>query len=83
MTGPADPGGITAQLALIYSAVGYLSELEGQDRDLVIGMSQAMLADVIGGRGLQPMAGYAGHYCDVIDTPADAERIAAAMSGEE
>jgi hypothetical protein len=42
-------------------------------------MSQAMLGDVIEGRGLRPLAEYVRHYCDVADSPADADRIAAGI----
>lgn len=67
----------TTQLNRIYFAVEYIANLEGQDRSLVIEMSQAMLNDVIEGRGLSPMIEYVRRYCDVLDSPADAERIAA------
>ena len=40
-------------------------------------MSQQMLSDVIKGCGLEPMLEYVKRYCDVIDGPEDAERIAA------
>jgi hypothetical protein len=74
---PNDPAAaITAQLNRIYAAVDYLTDLEGQDRDLVLEMSQAMLNDVIEGVGLRPMVEYVRHYCDVLDSPAEAERIA-------
>lgn len=73
----SQPDAVTAQLSRILGAVDYLCELEGQDRDLVLEMSQAMLGDVIEGRGLRPMAEYVRHYCDVADSPADADRIAA------
>lgn len=67
----------TAQLSRIYSAVEYMTDLDGQDRTLVIEMSQEMLNDVIEGRGLRPLVDYVRRYCDVIDSPEDAERIAA------
>jgi len=73
MTAPAV---IITQLNSILSAVDYLSDLEGQDKGLVIEMSQAMLGDVSEGRGLRPLVEYVGRYCDVIDSAADAERIA-------
>jgi hypothetical protein len=73
-----EPAGVTTtQLNRIYFAVEYLANLEGQDRSLVIEMSQAMLNDVIEGRGLAPMADYLRRYCDVLDGPEDAERMAA------
>lgn len=75
MSQPAD---VTAtQLNRIYFAVEYMAALEGQDHALVIEMSQAMLNDVIEGRGLAPMIDYVKMFCDVIDGPEDAERIAA------
>lgn len=67
----------TTQLTRIYWAVEYMTNLEGQDHTLVIEMSQAMLNDVIEGRGLAPMIDYIRRYCDVLDGPEDAERIAA------
>jgi hypothetical protein len=71
------PDTVTAQVGLVITAVGRLAELEGQDHELVIDMSQAMLGDVIGGQGLRPLAEYIRHYCDVAGSPADADRIAA------
>jgi hypothetical protein len=71
-----DPAATATQLNRIFLAVEYMSDLEGQDKDLVIEMSQAMLSDVIEGHGLKPLAEYVGRYCDVIDSAADAERIA-------
>jgi hypothetical protein len=67
----------TTQLSRIYYVVEYMANLEGQDRSLVIELSQAMLNDVIEGRGLAPMADYLRRYCDVLDGPGAAERIAA------
>lgn len=64
------------QLGRIYAAVDYMSGLDGQDSVLVIEMSQAMLNDVIEGCGLEPMVEYVKRYCDVLDSAADAERIA-------
>jgi hypothetical protein len=71
-----DPAGVTTQLNRIYFAVEYMANLEGQDRVLVIEMSQDMLNDVIEGHGLKPMVSYVKRYCDVIDSAAEAERIA-------
>jgi hypothetical protein len=72
------PAGVTTTtLNRIYWAVEYMANLEGQDPSLVIEMSQAMLNDVIEGRGLGSMIDYVARYCDVIDSAADAERIAA------
>ena len=67
----------TEQLNRIYAAVEYMTNLDGQDRTLVIEMSQAMLNDLIEGRDLAPMAEYVGRFCDVADSADDAERIAA------
>lgn len=75
MAQPDQP--VTTQLMRIYAAVDYLSDLEGQDRSLVVEMSQAMLNDVIEGRDLAPMIDYIARYCDVIDSRAEAEQIAA------
>ena len=75
MTQPNEP--TAAQLNRIYAAVDHMGfELDGQDRSLVLEMSLAMLSDVIDGQGLKPMVEYVKRYCDVIDSAADAERIA-------
>jgi hypothetical protein len=71
-----DPAATSTQLGRIFCAVEYMADLEGQDKALVVEMSQAMLNDVIEGRGLKPLAEYVRRYCDVIDSVADAERIA-------
>jgi hypothetical protein len=71
-----DPAAITTLLNRMFYAVDYMADLEGQDPVLVIEMSQAMLNDLIEGRGLKPMAEYVKRYCDVIESDADAERIA-------
>lgn len=74
--GMSDPAAITTQLNQIFSAVEHMANLEGQDAVLVVEMSQAMLTDVIEGRGLEPMVSYVTRYCDVADSETDAERIA-------
>jgi hypothetical protein len=74
--GTNDPSATTTQLNRIYYTLDYMVGLEGQDRTLVIEMAQAMLNDVIEGHGLKPMVEYVKRYCDVIDSAADAERIA-------
>lgn len=61
----------------IYSAVDHMAELEGQDPALIIEMSQAMINDAIETGDILPMIDYVKRYCDVIDGPEDAERIAA------
>jgi hypothetical protein len=71
-----DAAAVTTQLNRIYYAVEYMTNLEGQDAGLVVEMSQAMLNDVIEGHGLKPLVSYVRQYCDVIDSEADAERIA-------
>lgn len=78
MTSPGndDLAATTTQLNRIFYAVEYMTNLEGQDLTLVIDMSQAMLNDVIEGHGLKPMVEYVERYCDVLDSSADAERIA-------
>ena len=72
-----------AALELIRAAVDYLTteDFEGQDKGLLIEMSQAMLADLIETDGLAPLAEYIGRYCSVISGPDDAERIAAEITG--
>jgi hypothetical protein len=71
-----DPSATTTLLNRIYYTLDYMVGLEGQDLMLVIEMAQAMLNDVIEGHGLKPMVEYVKRYCDVIDSAADAERIA-------
>lgn len=70
-------GIMTDQLNRIYQAVDYVTNLDGQDRSLVVEMSQAMLNDIIEGRDLAPMVEYVKRFCDVIDSAEDAERLAA------
>jgi hypothetical protein len=65
-----------ALLNRIYAAVDYMSNLENQDQTMVSEMSQAMLNDIIETGNLRPMLEYVKRYCDVIDGPDDAERIA-------
>jgi tellurite resistance protein len=69
--------GITmTQLNRMYFAVDHVANLEGQDPQLVIEMSQAMLNDLIDNGELKPMIEYVKYYCDVIESTEDAERIA-------
>lgn len=75
-----DPTATATLLNRIYYAVDHMADLEGQDPVLVIEMSQAMLNDVIEGHGLKPLVSYVERYCDVIDSAADAERIASEIS---
>jgi hypothetical protein len=63
-------------LGQIDEAASYFMELEGQDRTLVVEMMQQMLGDVIAAGQLRPTIEYVNRYCDVIDGPEDAERIA-------
>lgn len=70
---------ITTDLNRIYAAVETLDQLEGQDKGLVIEMSQRMLDDVIEGRGLAEMVTYVKRYCDVIDSAEEAREIAAGI----
>lgn len=70
-------GTTPTQLNRIYQAVDYMTNLDGQDRTMVIEMSQAMLNDLIEGRGLAPMVEYVKRFCDVLDSAGDAEQIAA------
>ena len=67
---------IRSEIETIYAAIDYMSELENQDRSMVIEMSQAMLNDLIENGSLYPMIEYVKKYCDVIDGPEDAQRIA-------
>jgi hypothetical protein len=60
----------------IYAAVDYVSNLECQDTMMALEMSQQMISDVINDDALKPMVDYVKRYCDVIDGPEDAERIA-------
>jgi hypothetical protein len=70
-----------ADLQRVYAAVDYISQLEGQDQVLVIEMSQFMINAIIEGEPLPPMIDVVKRYCDVIDGPEDAERIAADLAG--
>jgi hypothetical protein len=69
-----DFAAVTAQLNRMYYLVDHMANLEGQDRALVIEMSQAMLSAVIEDR-LGSLVEYVKRYCDVIDSEADAESI--------
>jgi hypothetical protein len=60
----------------IYAAVDYVSNLENQDEGLIIEMSQQMLSDLINNGEIKPMIEYVNRYCDVTDSPDDAQRIA-------
>jgi hypothetical protein len=60
----------------IYAAIEHMAELEGQDPVLIVEMSQAMINDVIETGDILSMIDYVKRYCDVIDGPEDAERIA-------
>ena len=71
------------QLSRIDAAIEFMANLEGQDPMLIVEMSQAMLADVIETGELRPMADYVKQYCDVIDSPEDAEQYAAMIAAEE
>jgi hypothetical protein len=66
-----------AELSRVYAAVDYLSGLEGQDTALTSEMSQAMLNDLIEHGQLNPMNTYIRRYCDVVDSPEEADEIAA------
>lgn len=67
----------SADLQRIYYAIDCLSQLDGQDLGLVIEMSQFLLNAVIEAEPLPPMIEVVSRYCDVVDGPEDAERIAA------
>lgn len=67
---------MTETLNRIYAAVDYVSNLEGQDMMLTLEMSQQMISDLINMGEIKPMIDYVKRYCDVIDGPEDAERIA-------
>lgn len=60
----------------IYAAVDYLSGLEGQNTNLVLEMSQAMINDLINDGEIKPMIEYVNRYCDVVDNPEHAHEIA-------
>jgi hypothetical protein len=68
---------MTASLNRIYAAVDHLANLEGQDTMLTLDMSQAMINDLINDGQLADMATYIRRYCDVLDSPAEADEIAA------
>ena len=60
----------------IYAAVDYISNLEGQDTNLVLEMSQAMINDLINDGDIKPMIEYVNRYCDVSDSPEMTQEIA-------
>jgi hypothetical protein len=60
----------------IYAAIDYMSNLENQDTMMTLEMSQQMISDVINTGEIKPMIDYVKRYCDVIDGPEDAQRIA-------
>jgi len=60
----------------IYAAVDYISNLDGQDTTLALEMSQQMISDLINTGAIRPILDYVRRYCDVIDGPEDAQRIA-------
>ncbi len=66
-----------ADLQRVYAAVDYFAQLDGQDPVLVVEMSQFMINAIIEGESLPPMIDVVTRYCDVIDGPEDAQRIAA------
>lgn len=67
------------QILDIIHAVDTLTEIEGQDRSMVLDMSQAMLTDLAETGSLRIMEEYAARYVDVADGPEDLTRIAQEM----
>jgi hypothetical protein len=63
------------ELHSIYMAINYMSNLENQDRGMVIDMSQAMIDDLITDGALSLMKNYVQQFCDVIDGQEDIDRI--------
>lgn len=72
--------GDQATLGTIRAAVDTLTVFEGQDRGLIIEMSQHMLQDVIDNGQLAPLADYIRRYCDVLDSSEEASTIAATIT---
>lgn len=72
-----DSSYLISTLNRIYTAVDYVSNLDGQDTTLVLEMSQQMISDVINVGALHSMLEYVKRYCDVYDSPEHAEQIAA------
>jgi hypothetical protein len=68
-----------AELGTINAAITVLCNLEGQNRTLVCEMAQAMLGDLIDMGRLESASYYVTHYCSVLDGPADAIPIVAAI----
>ena len=64
----------------VQQALDVFAELEGQDKGYTIEMAQRMLSDLMN-NGLQPVLDYVKHYCDVLDSDEDAERIAGYITG--
>lgn len=63
------------QISTIINLVADMIEIEGQDRDLVLEMSQAMLTDLYTVGRLKPLREYISRYCDVADSKEDLDRI--------
>jgi len=72
-----------AALVLIREAADYLASLEGQDHTLIVEMTGDMLGELLAAESdleqVPDIAAYVRRYCDVIDGPADADRIASAI----
>ncbi len=69
-------------LVLIREAADYLANLEGQDHILIIEMTISMIDKLLAAEGLErvpDVAAYVRRYCNVIDGPADADPITAAI----
>ncbi len=58
-----------SQIRKVKATMNRISELEGQDKGLVIEMTEAMLTDLEVDGELQPLTRYIERYCYVLDDP--------------
>lgn len=72
-------------ITLVRNAAEYLVSLENQDRQMIVEMTIDMIDDILRDGQLRPTSAYIRRYCDVVDGPEGADRIAAvidAMDGQ-
>jgi hypothetical protein len=67
-----------SEIKLVMHAVDVLSNIEAQDRSLVLDMSQTMLDDLIDNGRLQPMSNYS-RFIDCCDDILETEQLLAKM----
>jgi hypothetical protein len=72
-----------SHISTIINLVADMTEIENQDIDLVLEMSQAMLTDLYDVGRLKPLREYIRRYCDVADSKEDLDDIIRNLTGEE